>query len=165
MGIIGLGTIGSHTAKIAHGFGMKVIAYNRTPKKLDNVEMVSLDALLSRSDVISLHTPFNDQSKAIINAESLKKMKSNCILINTARGGCVVSKDLADAIKDKKIAGAGLDVLDSWDSDNPLLNLPNVVITPHSAWFTHEALVNIGNTMTDNVRAFVNGKACNVVSG
>ena len=165
MGIIGLGTIGSHTAKIANGFGMKIIAYNRSPKNVENVEMVSLDELFSRSDVVSLHTPFNDQSKAIINTESLQKMKPNCILINTARGGCVVSKDLADALKNKKIAGAGLDVLDSWDANNPLLNLPNVVITPHSAWFTEEALKNIADTMISNVQSFVNGDTINVVSG
>ncbi len=164
IGIVGLGAIGSHVAKIAAGFGMKCIAYNRHKKVVSDVSMVSLDELFQQSDIITLHTPFNEDSKALINATTIEKMKSHCIIINTARGGCVVSADLAAALKAGKIGGAGLDVLDSWTTENPLLHTPNTLITPHSAWFTTEALGKIGDIMTENVKAFVAGKNMNVIS-
>ena len=164
MGIIGLGAIGSHVAKIAAGFGMQCIAYNRSEKHDTGVSMVSLEELFKQSDVITLHTPFNDDSKALINAGTLEKMNPHCIIINTARGGCVVSADLAAALASGKIGGAGLDVLDSWTAENPLLHAPNTIVTPHSAWFTEEALGKIGDIMTENVKAFAAGKKMNVVS-
>lgn len=163
-GIIGLGAIGAHAARIAQGFGMKVIASNRSAKKIDGVEMVSLDDLFARADIVSLHTPLNDGSQNIINAASIQKMKTGVIVLNTARGGCIVSSDLADALASGKVAGAGLDTLDVYAADNPLLHAPHVTITPHSAWFTREALANIGDIMTNNVKNFLANKPCNKVT-
>ena len=164
IGIIGLGAIGSHAAAIAHGFGMHVLGYSRSGKNVANVEMVSLDVLFERSDVISLHTPLNEQSRGLINAATISKMKDGAIIINTARGGCVVSKDLAVALTAGKLASAGLDDLDTWSPENPLLCAPNTVITPHSGWFTNQALSKIGDIMTGNVQAYVEGRPRNIVS-
>ena len=164
MGIIGLGAIGAHASKIAHGFGMHVLGFNRSNKKIPNVDSVSLDVLLERSDVISLHCPLNEQSKNLINAANIAKMKKDAIVINTARGGCMVSEDLAIALNEGRLAGAGLDDLDIWDLENPLFKSANALITPHSAWFTAQALSKIGDIMTDNVKAFIEGRPQNIVS-
>jgi len=164
IGIVGLGAIGSHVATIARGFGMHVLGYNRSSKHIPNIDMVSLDQLFERSDVISLHTPLNELSAGLINAAGIMKMKNGAVIINTARGGCVVSKDLADALTEGKLASAGLDDLDQWTPENPLLSSPNTVITPHSGWFTQQALDKIGDIMTGNVKAYVEGHPRNIVS-
>ena len=164
LGIIGMGAIGSHVAKIACGFGMEVIGYNRHQKTLPGIKQVDLTELLSRSDIVTLHVPLNEQSKGMINKNSIAKMKDGAILINTARGGCVVAQDLAEALRSGKLVGAGLDTLDEWSAHNPLLSEEKTIITPHSAWFTQDALNNIGDRMIDNVKAFMAGYDLNIVN-
>ena len=164
LGIIGLGAIGIHVARIAAGFGMRIIGYNRHTKIMSGVESVDLGRLFAEADILSLHMPLNEQSHNIIDQSTIQKMKDGAIIINTARGGCIVSQDLAMALHDGKIAGAGLDTLEPWTLDNPLFKAPNTLITPHSAWFTQEALDNIGDIMLANVQAFVAGKPVNIVN-
>lgn len=163
LGIIGLGAIGQQVATIAKGFSMNIIAYNRSPKNIDGVKQVSLDELLSNSDIVSLNCPLTPDTAGIINAESLAKMKPNALFVNTGAGGCVINTDLANALNTNKIAGAALDKLDSFKPNNPLFSAKNCLITPHMAWFAQEALANIGNIMTANVQAFLNGTPQNVV--
>ncbi len=163
-GIYGLGAIGLHAAKIAQGFGMKVIAHNRTPKTIQGVEMVSFDDLLTQSDVLSLHCALNAETKNLINEQTLAKMKHGTYLINTAGVDCVNTKALKKALDEGRIAGAGLDILDDMSKNNPLLGMDNVLITPHTAWFTAEAMNNIGGIMTQSVKAFVKGTPINTVS-
>ncbi len=164
IGIIGMGAIGSHVAKIAKGFGMTVICYSRNKSEATDVEPVPLNELFARADIISLHTPLNDQSRDMINSASISEMKHGVVIVNTSMGGCIVSDDLAKALEAGRVAAAGLDVIDLWNADNPLLHSPNTVITPHSAWFTREALSKIGDIMTDNVKAFLGGRSNNIVS-
>ncbi|MCK5519196.1 MAG: D-2-hydroxyacid dehydrogenase [Alphaproteobacteria bacterium] len=163
IGIIGLGAIGCHVAKIANGFGMKVIGYNRNQKSISNITNVKLNDLFKSADIITLHTPLNKESENIINAHSIEKMKQDVLIINTSRAGCIASKDLAQALTDGKVLGAGLDVLDNWEQ-TPLLRAPRTIITPHSAWFTKESLARVGDIMTKNVRAFINKQPCNIVN-
>ncbi|MDB5478666.1 MAG: Phosphoglycerate dehydrogenase [Alphaproteobacteria bacterium] len=161
LGILGLGAIGQHVAKIAHGFGMQVIAYNPGPRNLDKVEMVSREELLVRSDILTLHAPLNKASRAFINADTMKSMKPGAMIINTARGDCIVSKDLADALQSGHISAAGLD---TWGEAAPVFSAKNCLITPHSAWFTKEALAKIGDIMVGNIKAFLYGKPINFVN-
>lgn len=163
IGIYGTGAIGRHVAKIAKGFGMKVIGTNRSMRSESDIEIVNFDELLKRSDILTLHAPLNADSKGIINAESLSKMKDGVIIINTARGGCVISSDLAAALNQGKVGGAGLDILDEWDLTNPLLGAPRTIITPHAAWFTSEALDKIGNIIVENVKSYIMGAPKNIV--
>lgn len=169
MGIIGFGRIGQQVAKIAEAFGMKIIAYNPRRKdqsNLSNFRWVDLSELLSESDVVSLHCPLFEETKGIINKDSLVKMKKTAILINTSRGPLVVEQDLADALNNGVIAGAGLDVLsvEPPSKDNPLIFANNCIITPHIAWATKEARVRLMDIAIDNLNAFLAGKPVNVVN-
>jgi phosphoglycerate dehydrogenase-like enzyme len=164
MGIIGLGQIGQRVAQIAKAMGMDVIAYNRSPRNIPGVKMVSLDQLLRESDVISLHLPTSKETKNIIDAEALLKMKQGAILINTGRGSTVDESALAVALQSGKLAGAGLDDIVDWSNNNPLLKMENVVLTPHSAFYTPEALKNSANQVIQNVKAFIEGKPTNIVN-
>jgi glycerate dehydrogenase len=166
MGLIGLGDIGSQVANIALAFGMKVIAYRKHPVPVDGIEMVPLDDIFTRSDVISLHCPLTDETREIINRESLSRMKPNAIILNTGRGPLVHEADLAEALHNGVIAGAGLDVLSTEPpkADNPLLSAPNCVITPHVAWATFEARKRLLQMVADNLEAFLRGEAKNVVT-
>lgn len=142
-GIIGAGAIGLKVANVAKAFGCDVYVYSRTPKDIDGIKFVSLDDLLSICDVVSVHVPLTKQTKDLINAENITKMKPTSLLINTARGPVVNAKALADALKNNIIAGAGVDVFDNEPPiamDNPLLNAPNVVLTPHIGFATKEAM-------------------------
>lgn len=163
MGIIGLGAIGKRAAEIAMGLGMKVIAYNRSSKTMEGVEMVTMEELLRRSDIVSLHTPLNKDSENLIGDEELKLMPKHSVLINTARGKVVNRKALYNALKEGVIAGAGLDTLDEWDKSNELLELENVIITPHSAWYTKESFENLAEMVTANVEAYAKGEPINLV--
>jgi glycerate dehydrogenase len=167
MGLIGLGDIGAHVAKIALAFGMKVIAYRKNPEQTNNPDiiMVSLDELFSQSDVISLHCPLTDETKHIINSERLASMKPTSYLLNTGRGPLIHEEDLAQALQNKTIAGAGLDVLSSEPpaADNPLLSAPNCVITPHIAWASFEARKRLLQMVADNISAFISGNPVNMV--
>ncbi len=164
LGVVGLGNIGQRVAKIGQGFGMKVLAYNRSQKNVEGVKQVSLDELLKESDIISLHLPLSPDTENIITGERLQMMKPTAILINTARGKCVDELALISALQSHKIAGAGLDTIVDWSASNPLLKLDNVVLSPHSAFFTEEALENCADIIVANVKAFVEGKAVNIVN-
>lgn len=168
MGLVGLGDIGSQVAKIALAFGMKVVAYRKNPAQTDNddIEMVSLEELFRSSDVVSLHCPLTEETKGLINAERLSWMKPNAIVLNTGRGPLINEADLAEALRNGTIAGAGLDVLsvEPPKADNPLLAAPNCIITPHVAWATFEARKRLLNMVADNLEYFIAGKPKNVVS-
>ena len=167
IGLVGLGDIGSQVAKIASAFGMKVIAFRKNPEQTHNtdIEMVSMETLFKQSDVISLHCPLTEETKDLINAERLSWMKPTAYLLNTGRGPLINEEDLANALKNKIIAGAGLDVLSSEPpkSDNPLITAPNCVITPHIAWASFEARKRLLQMVADNLSAFMEGEATNVV--
>ncbi|MCF0061717.1 D-2-hydroxyacid dehydrogenase [Dyadobacter chenwenxiniae] len=166
MGLIGLGDIGSQVAKIALAFGMKVIAYRKHPMPTAGIEMVSLEDVFEKSDVISLHCPLTDETKEIVNKERLARMRRNAIILNTGRGPLIQENDLAEALKNGIIAGAGLDVLSTEPpkADNPLLSASNCIITPHVAWATFEARKRLLQMVADNLESFMNGEAKNVVS-
>lgn len=169
MGIIGFGRIGQQVADIAEAFGMKVIAYNpRRKAQAHGAEFkwVGLDELLLESDVISLHCPLTDETKGIINKETISRMKKSALFINTSRGPLVIEQDLADALNSHKIAGAGLDVLsiEPPSKDNPLLMAENCLITPHIAWATKEARVRLMDIAVENLKAFLKNASINVVN-
>ena len=168
MGLIGLGDIGSHVARIAQAFDMNVIAYRKNPAqtKDSNIEMVSLEDVFRKSDVISLHCPLTDETRELINRDRLSWMKSNALLLNTGRGPLINEKHLAEALKNNVIAGAGLDVLSSEPpaADNPLLSAPNCIITPHIAWASFEARKRLLQMVADNLKAFESGEPISVVS-
>jgi len=163
LGIVGYGRIGKKVAEVARAFGMKVIAWTRTPR---DPECVSFDELLARSDVISLHCPLFAETQNLINRETIAKMKDGVILINTSRGPVVNDADLRTALLSGKVAYAGVDVatVEPIPADNPLLGLDNVLITPHIAWATQEARARLVDIAIANVRAFTSGQPVNVVS-
>ena len=141
-GIVGLGAIGSRVADIAHAFGCEVFAYTRTPKTHPNVTLVDKETLFRTCDIVSLHTPLNDSTRGLVGEKELSWMKPTAYLINTARGGVVDTPALVDALRNHRIAGAGIDVFDMEPpipSDYQLNKLPNVVVTPHVAFATKQA--------------------------
>lgn len=165
-GIIGAGAIGLKVANVAKAFGCDVYVYSRTPKDIDGIKFVSLEDLLSNCDVVSVHVPLTKQTKDLINAENITKMKPTSLLINTARGPVVNAKALADALKNNIIAGAGVDVFDNEPPiamDNPLLNAPNVVLTPHIGFATKEAMEKRAVIAFTNINKYLMGKPQNVM--
>lgn len=165
-GIIGAGAIGLKVANVAKAFCCDVYVYSRTPKDIDGIKFVSLDDLLSICDVVSVHVPLTKQTKDLINAENITKMKPTSLLINTARGPVVNAKALADALKNNIIAGAGVDVFDNEPPiamDNPLLNAPNVVLTPHIGFATKEAMEKRAVIAFTNINKYLMGKPQNVM--
>jgi glycerate dehydrogenase len=168
MGIVGFGEIGQATARIATAFGMKVLASRRTwalPAP-EGVEPASVEDVLSQSDVISLHCPLTDETKQMINAASIAKMRRDAYLINTARGPLIDEAALAAALKDGQIAGAGLDVLsvEPPRGGNPLIDAPNCIITPHVAWASKAARTRLIAAAAGNIHAWQQGQATNVVN-
>jgi len=169
MGVIGFGTIGQRVADIASGFGMNVIGQSRTQtdqSQRKNFKWGSLEELLRESDVISIHCPLTPETKGLINKDTLKKMKAATFLLNTSRGPIIVDQNLADALNNNVIAGAGIDVLsvEPPPKDNPLFKAKNCLITPHLAWATKEARSRLMNGVVENVSAFLSGKPVNVVN-
>lgn len=189
LGIIGMGRIGSHTARIGKGFGMKVLAYDLYPNiklaKEISFKYCSLSELLKNSDVVTLHTLLTPQTHHLLNARTIKLMKPGAILINTARGALVETKALVDALLKGHLAGAGVDVLEEEDlMKNPklftrrmtnaqmtealqshvLLTLPNVIVTPHNAFNTREAINRILDTTIINIKAWQKSKPINIVN-
>jgi glycerate dehydrogenase len=165
LGIIGYGRIGQAVAKLADAFGMKVLAYSRTPK--DGVaEFVDMDTLLAASDFVSLHCPLFPETEKMVNADFICKMKDGAILINTSRGGLVDEQALCDALVSGKLFAAAVDVVSAepMKQDNPLLNAPNCIITPHIAWAPKESRQRLLDCVVENIRAFLNGKPQNVVN-
>ena len=168
IGIMGLGQIGLAAAKIYKAMGMKVLAYNRSEndEAKDFVEYVSKDEIFEKSDIIDLHLPLNDQTKDIINEDSISKMKDGVIIINTARGGLIDEDALMAGIDSGKIYGAALDVnkTEPINDDNPMLAYDNIIITPHMAWGPVETRKRLLEIAIDNIKAFEAGRAKNVVN-
>ena len=168
MGIVGYGNIGKATARIALAFGMEVLAYTSKEQKdlPQGVKKATLDELFAESDVISLHCPLTPDTKELVNANRLKAMKPNAILVNTGRGPLINEQDLADALNEGRIAGAGLDVLSVEPSvaGNPLLSAKNCFITPHIAWATKEARTRLMDIAINNLRSYQEGNIINNVA-
>ena len=182
-GIVGTGRIGAAMARICHGFGMTVLAYDqyKNPALDGIVRYVELDELLRTADLISLHCPLTAETYHMINADTIKMMRGSAILVNTSRGGLIDTDALIDALRHRKFAGVGLDVYEDEDeqvfedfSDDVLqnevvpvlLSFPNVVVTSHQAFFTRTALQSIAITTMENARAFARGeKLVNEVKG
>jgi len=168
-GVIGTGKIGRLFIDICKGFHMDVIAYDPYPLPDSDIQYVSLEELLSLSDVISLHCPLTPDTQHIINEESLSRMKENALIINTSRGGLIKTSALVEALKNKKVGGAGLDVYEEEseyffedlsaeimpdDELSRLLSFPNVVLTSHQGFFTREAMEAIASITMENIHAY-----------
>jgi glycerate dehydrogenase len=168
MGIVGFGRIGRQVGRIADAMGMRVIAsdtFQGDPPVYPGFRWAPTEELLAQSDVVSLHAPLFPETRGMINAQSIERMKRSAFLINTSRGPLVVDRDLADALNAGRIAGAGLDVLsvEPPAEDNPLLSAKNCLVTPHIAWATKEARSRLMDAAIENLAAFVNGKPQNLV--
>ncbi len=189
IGVIGTGQIGLHVIRIAKGFGMNVVAYdirqNRLLSEVLGFEYVSLEDLLARSDVITLHVPYIKATHHLMNKDTFKLVKKGAILINTSRGSIVDTEALIEALDKKILAGAGLDVVEgeelikeekqllhepknlevltSFVREHVLLDKDNVVFTPHIAFYSQEALERILETTVQNIAAFISGNPQNVV--
>ena len=160
LGIFGCGRIGTEIGMRAKSFGMKVVGYDPFLKKHKTIEIINnLDKMLPQCDYISLNTPLTDDTKGMINKSLISKMKNGVYIVNTGRGKAVVEEDIAEALKSGKIAGYGNDV---WYSDppenSPLINAPNVVMTPHIGASTNENLLRIGEIVEDLIGKYVKGK-------
>ncbi|WNH07582.1 D-2-hydroxyacid dehydrogenase [Thalassobellus suaedae] len=169
LGIIGFGSIGQATSKLAQAFGLKILFNNRSKKiELESVtcKQVDLDELFAKSDIISLHCPLIESTQGIINSENIMKMKDGVMILNTARGGLVVEQDLADALNSEKVFGAAVDVVseEPIKADNPLLKAKNCIITPHIAWAPKEARKRLMNITVENLKAYLNGNPINIVN-
>lgn len=169
MGIIGFGSIGKKVADIATAFGMRIIGHSRTESDQShrkNFMWADVDQLLEQSDVVSIHCPLFPETKGLINKERLQRMKNSAFLLNTSRGPIIVEEDLAEALNNDWIAGAGIDVLsiEPPAKDNPLLTAKNCLITPHIAWATKEARIRLMDISVHNLLAFLNGNPVNVVN-
>lgn len=168
LGIVGLGNIGMKVATIARQFGMDVFAM--TSKNSSDlpagIQKTTFEGLLAISDVLSLHCPLTEQTRHLMNAKALKKMKPGAILINTGRGPLVDEQAVADALQSGQLLGYGADVMSQEppQADNPLLQCPNAFLTPHIAWATFEARQRLMQIAIDNVQAFLKGKPINVVN-
>jgi len=190
IGIVGTGNIGAHAAKMAHGFGMNIIAFdikkNEEIEKELGVKYVEFDELLAQSDVITFHAPYNKHTHHMINMDNIDKIKKGAYIINTARGGLIETDALVSALEKGIIAGAGLDVLEEEDymldhmallteeHPNPeslhnvlanqyLIDHPGVLITPHNAFNTEGAIGRILDTTIENIKAFEKGEPINIV--
>jgi len=190
IGIVGTGHIGRHVVRIAHGFEMKMLAYDvKKDKALENhypLKYVSLERLLKNSDIISLHAPYNKHTHHLINKKNLQLVKPGSILINTARGGLVDTKALLVALQKGRLAGAGLDVLEEEGviteesalisryidrrdlqvvlANHRLMSMDNVIVTPHNAFNSNEAIRRIIDTTIANIRSWKRGRSINLVS-
>jgi glycerate dehydrogenase len=169
MGIVGFGNIGRKVADIAASLGMKVICSSRTRADQSHrfeFKWVTIDELFELADVVTIHCPLLPETKGLVNIGYLKKMKSSAFLLNTSRGPIVVEEDLAYALNNDLIAGAGIDVLSNEPpkSDNPLLKAKNCIITPHIAWATKEARIRLMDIAVSNLSGYLGNKPVNVVS-
>jgi D-3-phosphoglycerate dehydrogenase len=169
-GIVGFGSIGQKTARIAKAFGCNILVDNHKEYDLvgeSEVEQLNLDELMQKSDIVSLHVPLKPSTENLIDAEKLALMKKDAILINTARGPVVDSQALADALNKGEIAGAGIDVFEMEPPipvDHPLLNAQNTILTPHTAFATEEAFLKRAEIVFTNIEKWLAGKPQNVVS-
>jgi glycerate dehydrogenase len=169
LGIVGHGRIGRRVGELGHAFGMKVLAHSRAHAGSPAYEpfaWAGLDELFQRAAVISLHCPLTTETAGLVNRQRLGRVRPEAFLINTARGGLVVEKDLADALNEGRLAGAAVDVVshESILPDNPLLSARNCLITPHIAWATREARRRLLAATAANVASFLAGRPTNVVN-
>jgi len=168
LGIFGEGSIGQGVARLARAFGMQVLFADHAPPKAPDVGFTPAGEVLARSDIVSLHLPLTPETRNLIGAAELARMKPGALLINTARGGLVDERALADALKAGTLAGAGFDVLsvEPPKSGSPLLELdqPNFILTPHVAWSGRQAMQALADQLIDLVEDFVRGAPRNVVS-
>jgi glycerate dehydrogenase len=170
LGVVGFGAIGQAVARIARGFGMRVVASDlramRGAAAPDGTKRLPLDELLAASDVVSLHLPLTKETQGLMSAQRIACMKPSAYLLNTARGGLVDSEALAAALRNGRLAGAGLDVLDVEPppADHPLLSAPRCIVTPHVAWATTAARQRLLDAVIENLRAWLAGNPRNVVS-
>lgn len=165
-GIVGCGEIGRKVASIAEAFGAKVIVYTRSDSH--GYEKVDIDELCRRADIISLHTPLNDGTRHLINADRIALMKKNAILINVARGAVVDEAAVADAVINGKIGGIGIDAYDGepvavYSPYTKLFGMNNVILTPHMAWGSYEARIRALKNVKGNIEAFMRGEMLNRV--
>ncbi len=177
VGIVGMGRIAKELIKIVKGFGMNVLAYDLYPDlqfaEEQGVKMVTLDELYAASDIISLHCPLTDETKFLINKESIAKMKKGVMIINTGRGKLIKTEDLIEGLRSNAVGSAGLDVYEEEqkffyedrsdkmiddDKLSLLLMMPNVIVTSHQAFFTREAMRNIAETTLENIRDWAEGR-------
>ena len=175
VGVVGTGKIGRIFAGICKGFGMNVLAYDKFPAKDSDLTYVTLDEIWEKSDVISFHCPLTDETKHMVNKESIAKMKKGVVLVNTSRGALIDSEALLEGIKDRQIGAACLDVYEE-ESDvffhdfsghiinddilARLISMPNVIVTSHQAFLTNEALSNIADTTLSNIAQFEKEGRC-----
>lgn len=169
MGIVGFGRIGRSVGKLAHAFGMSVLAFDvfkDHPPDYQPFAWKEIDQVFTEADVVSLHCPQTTDNTGFVNVELISKMKPTAYFLNAARGGLVNERDLADALNAGKIAGAGIDVVSAEPigEDNPLLGANNCLLTPHIAWATVEARRRLMKTTAENVAAFIAGNPINVVN-
>jgi len=166
LGLVGFGNIGKQVAEIGRAFGMKVLYYSPNRKDTNIADYVTLKELFKLSDIVSLHCPLKPENLSFVNIELLSLMKPTAFFVNTSRGQLVNEQDLAEALNNDIIAGAGVDVLtiEPPNKENPLLNAKNCFITPHNAWMSKEARQRIMDTTHKNIEGFYNGRLINVVN-
>jgi glycerate dehydrogenase len=168
LGVIGAGAIGNQVIKVARALGIKVLVHSRTPKQWSDssIQSVSLEELLKQSDFITLHCPLTSDTKYLINKDTINLMKPSAFIINTARGAIIKEADLIEALQNKVIAGAGLDVQDPEPPqlDNPLFDMENVILTPHIGWKALEARQRLLKLISENIKSFIENNPINVVN-
>ena len=167
LGVIGAGHIGKKVIKIAQALDMNILVYTRTPREDEKgIRYVSLKELLEHSDYVSLHCPLTESTKHMINKETLKLMKPSAFIINTSRGALIDEAALIEALKNGKIAGAGLDVQETEPpkETSPLYTMENVLLTPHMGWKGLETRQRLVSILADNIKNFLAGNPKNVVS-
>lgn len=167
LGILGFGNIGRAVAQLGLALGMRVLVHSRTQRALPTgCTWCGFETLFETADVVSLHCPLTDETRGIVGASVLARMKPTALLINTARGALVDENALADALNSGRLAGAGLDVMaeEPPRADHPLLTAKNCLITPHIAWASREARLRLIDAVAGNLRAFLAGQPVNVVS-
>uniref|UniRef100_UPI0032607333 NAD(P)-dependent oxidoreductase n=1 Tax=Clostridium sp. NkU-1 TaxID=1095009 RepID=UPI0032607333 len=162
------GAIGTRTAELCSAFGCKVLGYKRrlTGSEPSFIEFVSLDELLSCSDIVSLHCPLNDDSRHLINRDTIAKMKKGAYLINAARGPVVDSNALADALNNGYLSGAGIDVFETeppLDPEHPLLKSKNTIVTPHVAFASVQSMDARAKIVFDNIKDWMEGCQSNII--
>jgi len=166
IGIIGFGTIGQRVAELCNNIGMQILTLNRSKKRLDYVKYLEMPELINSADVISIHAPLTNETDKLVNLDFLKKMKKTAFLLNLGRGQIVDSKALKQALEEKIIAGAALDVLETEppNASNELLKLQNLILTPHTAWASKKSRLKLVNEIYKNIEAFLRGEERNIVN-
>jgi D-lactate dehydrogenase len=189
LGVLGTGAIGRNVVSIARGFGMRVLMFDTFPNaelESESVKYVPLDDLLASADIVTLHVPYVPENRHLINSEKIAKMKKGAFIVNTARGELIDTEALLGALKEGRIAGAGLDVLEEERAlkdemelvkgmesihllkaiihDHMLIGMPRVIVTPHIAFFSREAYREIIQTSVQNISSFIDGKTVNLVA-